>query len=198
MSSAPTYNHTTISANCVVVAVTNSSELIFCTLGDKKWTAFEEKHNIRESGDIAFCNGLLYAINARNELIVFSLPPPFNICNVIVTREDIYSWRYNLLESCGELFMFRRPWNLRFRYRLFKLDARVTQWVEINCFFEVNRFLSSAITKFLGCWRSCMYFIHRKNDVSEILFCQLGDDIIERRLPMNRSSLRITNTWVTV
>ncbi|XP_077223908.1 putative F-box protein At1g65740 [Tasmannia lanceolata] len=207
LSSAPTSDHTAISENCVVVAITEQV-LVFCRLGDKKWTAFEEWNGItwgsRFYKDIAFCNGLLYAVNVKQELITCAFGPPLKVCNAIVPREDIYNGQANLVESCGELFTVGRTWDNGFqylRYGLFKLDASVPQWVEIKSSFDEDPLFwrsFSSTTKFLGCWRSCIYFIHKNNvDGSEIMFCHLGNGSIERCLPMNRPSLRITDTWVT-
>ncbi|XP_077223365.1 protein FAR1-RELATED SEQUENCE 7-like [Tasmannia lanceolata] len=70
MSSDPSSSNETT----IVVAITYTDELAFCRLGDKEWPAVEEQEGIAR--DIAFSNGLLYAINERKELRVCSLVPP--------------------------------------------------------------------------------------------------------------------------
>ncbi|XP_077225988.1 putative F-box protein At1g44080 isoform X2 [Tasmannia lanceolata] len=158
LSSAPT------SADCVFVAMTITGALLFCRLGDEKWSEFEDIY----PNDFAFYKGMFYATCVGGDLVVCSVGPPPKTDYIIFPFEEDFDQPTYLVESCGELLIVVGYWEVcstEAHYKVFKLDSSVPHWVEVKSFGDHALFLNSfccyslPATGFPGFKKNCIYSI---------------------------------------
>ncbi|KAF6170067.1 hypothetical protein GIB67_031325 [Kingdonia uniflora] len=79
-------------------------KLVFCKVGDQKWTVIQDNQE-REFIDLAYCNGFLYAWGQSSEALVFcKLGPSPKVTQISLKPEYFKASRYSqLIESCGDL-----------------------------------------------------------------------------------------------
>ncbi|KAK9292361.1 hypothetical protein L1049_020327 [Liquidambar formosana] len=170
--------------NCIVLFIRNIKKgrvsVTYCHPGDSDWVMqdlkLEEDHTTIER--VVCCGGKIYGLTCYyRRLVIFDVGITLTIREVggenlpESSSPEMCRYLVNMVESCGELFVFRRILLGRFEVsdiEVFKMDFSRKVWVTVESLGDRAFFLSeycstSCSVKESGIKGDTIYFIERKD-----------------------------------
>lgn len=135
--------------------------LYFLKSGDKEWTKIQERGSFK---DVITFRGKFYAVASCGRAI--AIDSDLNITEIAYSQDsfDRRGCKTSLLESVGDLLLFKLWRFPPFKFKLFKLNFEERKWVEVKrlgfrAVFVDKKFSFSVFARdFAGCSRDVIYY----------------------------------------